>query len=138
MELGLILTLLGIGGSFWVVAFILIMIGSNKKRKCTVKGEAVVVDYKLVIKENTYYYHPVYEYFVEGIRYKKTGSALSNHTPGRNTTISIMYNPHNPQESYIQSYDAKTWKILAVLFAAIGCIPVVVCIGIALFVKSPA
>ena len=43
MEIGLVLTLCGMGIAFWIPAFILGMILGNKTRKCTADATAIVV-----------------------------------------------------------------------------------------------
>ena len=43
MEIGLVLTLCGLGIAFWIPAFILGMISGNKMRKCTADATATVV-----------------------------------------------------------------------------------------------
>ena len=41
-----------------------------------------------------------------------------------------MYNPAKPKQSYIPGYDTKVYKILTIVFGIVGCIPILVCIGI--------
>lgn len=43
-----------------------------------------------------------------------------------------MYNPNDPKCSYISGRDNKVYKILSIIFAAIGLVPIVICICITL------
>ena len=59
---------------------------------------------------------------------------MSGHKLQIDSMVPIMYNPGRPKQSYIQNYDNKAYKILTIVFVVIGCIPIIICIGIALFV----
>ena len=131
MELGLVLTLCGLGGTFWLVALVLGMITINRKKKCTACTSAEVVAVTARSSGDGMSFHPVYEYYVDGVRYRRTGSYISNQVPGEGTIVEIMYNPARPEKSYILDYDDKVYRILSVVFAVIGCIPVLICICIA-------
>lgn len=133
MELGLALTLIGLGSAFWVVALILWLIMKRKTRKCTASTSAIVIDYQRVIRDHQVYNHPIYEYDIDGRRYQQTGAALSHRTPSLNSSVLIMYDPHDPQRSYIQGYDNKVYHILMIAFMIVGSIPILICLGIALF-----
>lgn len=133
MELGLVLTLCGLGGAFLLTALILGIIAGNRKRKCTESTTAVIIRYERRRSDHITYYHPVYEYTVDNVTYTRAGAAISGHTPQINSVVPIMYNLGRPKQSYIQNYDNKAYKILTIVFAVIGCIPIIICIGIALF-----
>lgn len=68
MEIGLVLTLCGLGIAFWIPAFILGMISGNKMRKCTADATATVVRINVRNSgDNGLSYHPIYEYMPEGV-----------------------------------------------------------------------
>ena len=70
MELGLILTLCGLGVSFLIPAVIIYAISANKKRKCTKSADAVVVDIETRSSDaHRLSFYPVYEYYADGIKY---------------------------------------------------------------------
>lgn len=133
MELGLIFTLCGLGAGFLIPAFILTFIASYKGRRCTASADAVVIDIKVrhSSKQQGFSFHPVYEYYVSGVRYTGVGAAISHNTPPINTVIPIMYDPCRPERSYISGRDNKVYKILSIIFAVIGLIPIMICICIA-------
>lgn len=133
MELGLALTLTGLGGAFLLTAFILAAVMGNRKRRCTAGTDGVVTGIKRRVDEHTVYLHPVYEYTVGNTRYRRVGAAVSGRTPQIGAVVPVLYNPDRPKQSYIRGYDNRAYKILTIVFAVIGCIPILVCIGIALF-----
>ena len=79
-------------------------------------------------------YHPVYEYYAAGEYYTSEGAYLSGRVPEVGETIWIKYNPDKPKQSYIPGYDNKVYKILTIVFGLIGAVPILVCIGIAIWV----
>ena len=134
MELGLALTLCGLSVSFLLPALILMIISINRKKKCTAGAYALIIDIKANHSgDDGITYYPVYEYRVDGVIYTGKGASMSHHVPQINTYVSIMYNPDNPKQSYIQGYDNKVFRILGIVFTVIGLIPIIICIGIALF-----
>ena len=134
MELGLVLTLCGLGVSFLLPALILMIISISRKKKCTANAYALIIDIKANHSgDEGITFYPVYEYRVGGVIYTGTGASMSHHVPQINTYVSIMYNPNNPRQSYIQGYDNKVFRILSIVFTVIGVIPIIICIGIVLF-----
>lgn len=134
MDLGLIFTLCGLGTAFLIPALILMIISTYKRRKCTASADAVVIDIKVRSSsvDHGLSFHPVYEYHVDGVRYTGVGAAISNNTPSINTVVPIMYDPCHPKRSYISGRDNKIYKILSMIFAVIGLIPIVICVCIAM------
>ena len=134
MKLGLVISLCGLGGAFLLPALILMIISINRKKKCTAGAHALIIDIKANHSgDDGITFYPVYEYRVGGAIYTGTGASMSHHVPQINTYVSIMYNPDNPRQSYIQGYDNKVFRILGIVFTVIGLIPIIVCICIALF-----
>ena len=132
MELGLILTLCGLGVSFLIPAVIIYAISANKKRKCTKSADAVVVDIETRSSDDhRLSFYPVYEYYADGIKYTGVGATLSNRTPNINDVVPVMYNPDKPKQSYIIGYDNKVYKILSIVFTVVGFIPIIIYILIA-------
>lgn len=133
MEIGLALTLCGIGASFLLTAFLLYFITNRKRKSCTAQTQALVTAIQVrVTKDHSRYYHPIYEYTVDGVQYQGRGTADSRHTPKVNASITVQYNPQKPQSSYIADYDDRVWRILTLVFGIIGWIPIVICLLIAL------
>ena len=133
MELGLALTLCGLGAGFLIPSFILAWIDIRKRRYCTATATAVVVNIVTKNSENGLSFHPVYEYVVGGTTYSNMGAYISHRVPEKGSVIEIKYNPDKPKQSYIVGYDTKVYRTLSVIFGIIGMIPILVCIGIAVF-----
>ena len=135
MEIGLVLTLCGLGIAFWIPAFILGVASGNKTRKCTADATATVVRINVRhSSDNGPTYHPIYEYYARGNYYTSEGAYISRRVPSVGSQIQIKYNPDKPKQSYIPGYDNKVYKILTIVFGIVGAVPILVCIGIALFV----
>ena len=113
MELGLVLTLCGLGAAFWLPAIIIGLISHGKKKNCTMNTVGLVIRINSKSSgDGSLSFYPVYEYYAK---------------------VPVMYNPAKPKQSYIPGYDNKVYKILAIVFGIIGCIPILVCIGIFIF-----
>ena len=135
MEVGLALTLCGLGVAFWIPAIILGVILKNRTQKCTADAQAKVVRINVHNSSDSgLQYHPVYEYYAAGEYYTSEGAYLSGRVPEVGETIWIKYNPDKPKQSYIPGYDDKVYKILTIVFGLIGVVPILVCIGIAIWV----
>ena len=153
MELGLTLTLCGLGAAFLLPALIM---GCNllyRRKKCTAEGCGLVIDIRVRHSSDNRSLHPVYEYWVDGVRYTSTGGYMSNRVPPVGvrytstggymsnrvppvgTQVDIRYDPNNPRNSYIFGYDDKVLRILCAVFSVVGLIPFAVCIAIALTLR---
>ena len=136
VEVGLALTLCGIGIAFWIPAMVIGIIGSNKSRKCTADTVATVIRINTRnSSDNGLEFHPVYEYYASGNVYTSEGAYWKNRVPSVGERIQIKYNPEKPKQSYIPGYDNKVFKILTIVFGIIGAVPILVCIGIAILVN---
>lgn len=135
MELGLVLTLCGLGVAFWIPALIIAFISHGKKKNCTMNttGQVIRINSRSSGDSGLSFY-PVYEYYVNGVQYTNEGASIQHHVPAAGTRIPVMYNPMKPKQSYIPEYDNKAFKILTIVFGVIGCVPILVCIGIAVFI----
>ena len=103
MELGLVLTLCGLGAAFWLPAIIIGLISHGKKKNCTMNTIGLVIRINSKSSgDGSLSFYPVYEYYAKGMK-------------------------------YIPGYDNKVYKILAIVFGIIGCIPILVCTGILFF-----
>ena len=128
MELGLVLTLCGLGAAFWLPAIIIGLISHGKKKNCTMNTVGLVIRINSKSSgDGSLSFYPVYEY------YANEGASIRNHTPQVGTRVPVMYNPAKPKQSYIPGYDNKVYKILTIAFGIIGCIPILVCAGIFIF-----
>lgn len=133
MDLGLVFTLCILGAGFLITAFILLFTSSYKKRRCTESADAVVIDIKTSYSSDEgLSFYPVYEYYIDGVRYIGKGASIMNNTPQIDSVIPIMYDPAMPKRSYIAGRDNKIVTILGIIFTVIGFIPIVICICIAL------
>ena len=83
MEIGLVLTLCGIGIAFWIPGLLhLGMIPGNGMRKCTADATATVV--RIDVRnsgDNGLSYHPIYEYYAGGSYYTSEGAYISRRVP---------------------------------------------------------
>ena len=130
MPPGLTLTLCGLGAAFLIPALVLLGLSARRKRTCTAPAQALVTDLRVRSSaDDGLSFHPVYEYFVDGVRYTGTGAHLSRQVPRVGSVIAIRY---DPQRSYIPGYDDRVSRILVIVFACFGSIPILVCIFVAL------
>ena len=120
MESSLVFTMIGMGIVLLLIATaaILTMV---QLRRCTAKIDATVTN----IKRQSRHYYPVYEYYVNGIRYTRTGTACAKSSMQAGSIISIAYNPQKPRQSYIPGHDDKTYKFVAIVCIIIGLIPLI-------------
>ena len=58
-------------------------------------------------------YVPIYEYEVQGNKYKIKGTNGKEFKIGN--VVKIKYNPKNPKQSYIEGYSFTAWKILLII-----------------------
>ena len=94
MEVGLALTLCGLGVAFWIPAIILGIILKSRTQKCTADAQAKVVRINVHNSSDSgLQYHPVYEYYAAGEYYTSEGAYLSGRVPEVGETIWIKYNP---------------------------------------------
>lgn len=136
MELGLALVLCGLGGAFWITAGILTGIGRRKKKKCTMDATGIVIRINTRnSRENGLEFHPVYEYYAAGDYHTGEGAYISGKVPEVGADVHVKYDPDRPDRSYIDGYDNKALKILSIVFWIIGSVPVLVCVGIAVYCR---
>lgn len=134
MELGLVLTLCGLGSSVLASGDYYRFVSHGKKKNCTMNTVGLVIRINSKSSgDGSLSFYPVYEYYANGMKYTNEGASIRNHTPQVGTRVPVMYNPAKPKQSYIPGYDNKVYKILAIVFGIIGCIPILVCIGIFIF-----
>lgn len=68
MELGLVLTLCGLGVAFWIPALIIAFISHGKKKNCTMNTIGLVIRINSRSSgDSGLNFYPVYEYYVNGI-----------------------------------------------------------------------
>ena len=136
MELGLALVLCGLGGAFWITAGILTGIDRRKKKKCTMDATGIVIRINTRNSgENGLEFHPVYEYYAAGDYHTGEGAYISGKVPEVGADVHVKYDPDRPDRSYIDGYDNKALKILSIVFWIIGSVPVLVCVGIAVYCR---
>lgn len=134
LELGLVLTLCGLGAAFWLPAIIIGLISHGKKKNCTMNTVGLVIRINSKSSgDGSLSFYPVYEYYANGMKYTNEGASIKHCVPQVGAKVPVMYNPAKPKQSYIPGYDNKVYKILAIVFGIIGCIPILVCTGILFF-----
>ncbi len=134
MDLELILFMCVFSLAFFIPALIFRKILNSRNKKCTESAEALVIDIKRKYGGGGTSSHPVYEYYVNGIRYTREGAYMSTCVPKKNTLVPIRYNPCEPSQSYIVGYDDKVYRILSVAFGIGGLFPIILCIILMIFV----
>lgn len=129
MELNLVYTMIGMGiVLLFIAAMAMLMLA--QLRRCTAKMNATITN----IKRQNRHYYPVYEYYVNGVRYARVGTACTRSSMQVGSTISIAYNPQEPQQSHIPGHDDKTYKFVAIVCIIIGLIPLIGGICMALLI----
>ena len=69
MELGLVLTLCGLGVAFWIPALIIAFISHGKKKNCTMNTIGLVIRINSRSSgDSGLNFYPVYEYYVNGTK----------------------------------------------------------------------
>ncbi len=132
MKPGITLILLGLGAAFLATA---LLIGCHlllRRKKCTAEGRALVTEIRIRSDSDSRSYHPVYEYWVDGVRYTGTGAYISHRVPPVGSEVDILYDPDNPRRCFIRGYDDKALRILCLVFSAIGCVQLAICAVLAL------
>ena len=105
-----------------------------KKKNCTMDTVGLVIRINSKSSgDGSLSFYPVYEYYANGMKYTNEGASIKHCVPQVGTKVPVMYNPAKPKQSYIPGYDNKVYKILAIVFGIIGCIPILVCAGIFIF-----
>ena len=70
MELGLVLTLCGLGAAFWLPAIIIGLISHGKKKNCTMNTVGLVIRINSKSSgDGSLSFYPVYEYYANGMKY---------------------------------------------------------------------
>ena len=94
-----------VGIVFVGVGIFLYTHGAHLKKVCTSSNQATVVDFEQDIdnESNSITYYPIVEYEVNGKKYNSrysTGDTTHKYSVGQK--ITILYNPDNPNEYYIE------------------------------------
>ncbi len=126
-----ILIFVGIALLFWILSGILFgargkVQGNIERQKevCNELTDATVIQVKRtrekVNGEYVFRWHPVYEYYVDGVRYEKESTSyykLGVFEEG--DQVDIYYNPDNPEEMYVPAESPeKVVMILTILMVA--------------------
>jgi hypothetical protein len=91
MELGLVLTLCGLGVAFWLPAIIIGLISHGKKKNCTMNTIGLVIRINSRSSgDSGLNFYPVYEYYVNGIQYTNEGASIQHHVPTVGTRIPVI------------------------------------------------
>lgn len=87
-------------------------------------ANATIMDIKARYVPRTFQtvYSPVYEYFVNSVRYTRKGAADKHDTLQVGSIISIAYDPYNPQRAYIPGRDERIYKLRFATFIFAGAV----------------
>ena len=100
MELGLVLTLCGLGAAFWLPAIIIGLISHGKKKNCTMNTVGLVIRINSKSSgDGSLSFYPVYEYYANGMKYTNEGASIKHCVPQVGVKVPVMYNPANPPVS---------------------------------------
>ena len=130
MDPALAVLLCSLGGIFLLTALILRGVSAGRKRSCTASTWGTVADVRTCRHKHRRTFCPVYRYQAGNRSCEGVGGYLSGHLPRVGEIIPVCYDPQNPHRSYIPGYDDKILSILTAVFAAIGAIPILICLGI--------
>lgn len=126
----------GLGCALLAAAVIIAAAPARKRRSCTATAIALVTGLQAKRyegDEGRVYYHPVYEYQVNGVRYKGTVASLAGRIPQVHSQIYILYDPAHPERSCIPESDARASRIASGVLGAVGAAALLAGIGIGLF-----
>lgn len=98
---GIILLLMAIAFAFHAIL---------KKKRCSSKIEATVVDVKRKLSRHNWVYSPICEYYVNGISYRRTGPPHCDNVLPIGSSITIAYDPSKPERAYIPGRDDRIYK----------------------------
>lgn len=85
-----------------------------KGKACSAETDGIVIDYNRNYK---HMYTPIVEYQVGDQMFTSGTNTRSNHRPfKKGESVSIYYNPKNPDEFYLKGYDLKVTYSLGVIF----------------------
>ena len=115
-------TLCGVGIILILIAIAIMLFITIRRRRCTAMANATIMDIKARYVSRTFQtvYSPVYEYFVNSVRYTRKGAADKHDTLQVGSIISIAYDPYNPQRAYIPKRDDKNPKVVAAVCSFFG------------------
>jgi len=125
MFITIFLCIIGILFIVWSISFKYSCI--RLVNKCTNSCEGILVKineikmWHQINNDGRWYYTisyvPIYEYEVQGNKYKIKGSNGEGFKIGE--VVKINYNPQKPKQSYIDGYSFKSWKVLLIIGIAI-------------------
>lgn len=132
-----VLCIIGISFIIWGISFKYSNL--HLVSKCTGRCEGVLIKINeieiphQVNGDGRWYYSksyvPIYEYEVQGNKYKIKGTNRKEFKIGN--VVKINYNPQNPKQSYIEGYSFTAWKTLLI----IGILILVMSIGFIILIK---
>lgn len=114
----------GTGAVFCLIALAIILVTVSKKRQYSAKTSATITKAKRIELGRRNHYQTIYkltyEYYVDGVQYTDTKLVYKKDAYPAGYTISIAYNPHQPQLSRIPSSSDRAHKVAALAFAVPG------------------
>ena len=114
----------GTGAVFCLIALAIMLVTVNMKRRYSAKTSATIINAKRIWlgRRNHYQtiYRLTYEYCVNSVKYTDAKLVYRKDAYPAGYTISITYNPHQPQLSRIPSSSDRAHKVAALAFAVPG------------------
>ena len=134
MFIGVVFTIFG--AVFIILGVVFLMVGKNTK--CTAQVQGQIIDtcgnpFRYNREKNNFTttggnrrskdgtYAPIYSYYVNGIEYRRASNVSYTRMLVERmmkTTVTVYYNPQNPEESKIGKMDA--WKMIGIIFSGMG------------------
>lgn len=121
MELGLVLTLCGLGAAFWLPAIIIGLISHGKKKNCTMNTVGLVIRINSKSSgDGTLSFHPVYEYYANGMKYTNEGASIKHRVPKVGTKVPVMYNPQSQSSLTFRDMIIRSIRFLRLYLELLG------------------
>lgn len=121
MELGLVLTLCGLGAAFWLPAIIIGLISHGKKKNCTMNTVGLVIRINSKSSgDGSLSFYPVYEYYANGMKYTNEGASIKHCVPQVGTKVPVMYNPAKPKQSTFRDMIIRSIRFLRLYLELLG------------------
>ena len=111
------LFLMALGGFLW-------WHGKRLKMRCTEQTPGVVVDEgrSRRISQKNEIYLPKYSYSVLGVEYTKQKGTGNTRKVSTGQSVTVFYDPANPQRSYVVELGTRSVALWAVIPAGVVCI----------------
>ena len=121
MELGLVLTLCGLGAAFWLPAIIIGLISHGKKKNCTMNTVGLVIRINSKSSgDGSLSFYPVYEYYANGMKYTNEGASIKHCVPQVGVKVPVMYNPAKQSSLTFRDMILRSIRFLRLYLELLG------------------